>query len=80
MMVMVRGTISITGVGCRTGETRSDHRGNQDGAIKEKKGWLFQSLHFSNLTGDDLSPQEDDEQPAERKKSAETTASAPKTQ
>ncbi|MCB1781998.1 MAG: nuclear transport factor 2 family protein [Candidatus Competibacteraceae bacterium] len=33
---------------------------------KEKSGWKFQTLHFSNLTGDDMPPPEDmEEAPAQ---------------
>ena len=32
--------------------------------VKEKAGWRFQTLHFSNLTGNDMPPPEDDGAPA----------------
>ena len=48
---------------------------------KEKAGWRFQTLHFSNLTGDDAPPPEDDDQPMEEsEKPAGAAAPAVKTQ
>ena len=48
---------------------------------KEKAGWRFQTLHFSNLTGDDAPPPEDDGQPAEEGKKPDGAATpAPKAQ
>ncbi len=48
---------------------------------KEKAGWRFQTLHFSNLTGDDAPPPEDDGQPAEEDKKPDGAATpAPKAQ
>ena len=48
---------------------------------KGKTGWRFQTLHFSNLTGSDAPPPEDDGQPLEEdKKPAGAAAPAPKTQ
>ena len=48
---------------------------------KEKTGWRFQTLHFSNLTGGDAPPPEDDGQPmGEDEKPAETAVPAPKAQ
>ena len=46
---------------------------------KEKTGWHFQIFHFSNLTGNDMPPPEDDGQPAaEGEKSTKAATPAPK--
>ena len=45
--------------------------------IKEKAGWRFQTLHFSNLTGSDMPPPEDDGAPAADEKKP---AAVPKAQ
>ncbi|MGB5065300.1 MAG: SgcJ/EcaC family oxidoreductase [Candidatus Competibacter sp.] len=48
---------------------------------KEKTGWRFQTFHFSNLTGGDAPPPEDDGQPAaEGEKPTGAAAAAPKAQ
>jgi hypothetical protein len=44
---------------------------------KEKAGWKFQTLHFSNLTGGDMPPPEEVPSPQDAAPAAET---APKTQ
>lgn len=58
------------------GETR-EYVLNVSGVLKkEKGGWKFETLHFSNLTGDDMPPQEEMEDAS----ASEDGKPAPKTQ
>ncbi|MCB1825683.1 MAG: SgcJ/EcaC family oxidoreductase [Candidatus Competibacteraceae bacterium] len=61
------------------GETR-EYALNVSAVLKKgKAGWRFQTFHFSNLTGGDVPPMEDDGQPMEEgEEPAGTTAPAPK--
>ena len=50
---------------------------NVSGVLKkEKAGWKFQTLHFSNLTGDDMPPSEDAPSPEDAPPAAETPPKA----